>query len=71
MARKATMRDLMLELWSRQRNSGSIYWVTKEGKIIPIKDMDDRHLMNTLEMLIRKADEEEHAFEIAPMDYYD
>lgn len=75
MSRKATIRDFEFELWLRQRNSGSIYWVTRDGMNIPIKDMDDNHLTNTLKMLVKQAEEddfmEEHAFEIDPMDYYD
>lgn len=50
--RRATIQDLKLELWLRQRNSGSIIWTTKDGKNIPIKDMDNNHLVNVLKMLL-------------------
>ena len=30
--KKATIQDLKLELWLRQRNSGLIYWETKNNK---------------------------------------
>lgn len=50
--RRATIQDLKLELWLRQRNSSSIIWTTKDGKNIPIKDMDNNHLINALKMLL-------------------
>lgn len=50
--KRATIQDLKLELWLRQRNSGSIIWTTKDGKNIPIKDMDNNHLVNALKMLL-------------------
>lgn len=75
MRRKATIQDFELELWIRERNSGAIYWTTRDGRNIPIKDMDDNHVVNTINMLVKKAEEddfrEEHAFETVPMDYYD
>lgn len=69
--RKATIQDMKLELWLRQRNSGSICWTTKEGKDVSIKDMDNNHLVGTLKMLIRQAEMEEHIGDMDPMDYYD
>ena len=50
--KQATIQDLKLELWLRQRNSGFIIWTTKNGKNIPIKDMNNNHLVNTLKMLL-------------------
>lgn len=59
--RKATIKDLELELWLRQRNSGSIIWTTKDGKNIPIKDMNTNHLVNALKMLlIQKEKQKEY-----------
>ena len=73
--RQATLKDLKLEFWLRQRNSDSIVWTTKEGKDIPIKDMDDKHLYNTLKMLLKQKEEEtfthEHIGDMDPIDYYD
>ena len=50
--KQATIQDLKLELWLRQRNSGSIIWITKNGKNISIKDMDNNHLVNAFKMLL-------------------
>ena len=51
--KQATIQDLKLELWLRQRNSGFIIWTTKDGKNIPIKYMGNNHLVNTINMLLR------------------
>lgn len=55
---KASLFDLQLERWLRARNNGDIVWTTKEGNQVPIKDMTDTHLVNTINMLERKSIEE-------------
>lgn len=56
--KQATIQDLKLELWFRQRNSGYIIWTTKNGKNISIKDMNNNHLVNTINMLLLQEEKQ-------------
>jgi len=59
--REATRADLVKELWLRERNSGTLVWVTASGEKVPVKDMTDSHLKNA----IRKMSEIEEFNEMA------
>ena len=53
----ATIEDLRLEQFLRNRNSGKLVWKTKEGKIIPLKELSDEHLTNILNVYSRNKDQ--------------
>ena len=53
----ATIDDIRLEQFLRNRNSGKLIWKTKEGKIIPLKELSDKHLTNILNIYYRNKDQ--------------
>ena len=53
----ATIEDLRLEQFLRNRNSGKLVWKTKEGKIIPLKELSDEHLTNILNVYSLNKDQ--------------
>ena len=53
----ATIDDIRLEQFLRNRNSGKLIWKTKEGKIIPLKELSDEHLTNILNVYSRNKDQ--------------
>ena len=57
--KNAEISDLLNEKWLRMRNDGLLVWKTKDGKIIPLKDLDDSHLDNIINMLSEQSDKEE------------
>lgn len=60
---KADYEDLKHEQWLRLRNSGAIEWVTRDGKHIPIKDLDDNHLSNIINMIEENTRRRDEALE--------
>lgn len=50
----ANLDDLINERRSRDKR---LVWITKNGETIPIREMSDSHLNNTINMLERKQEE--------------
>lgn len=59
----ANIKDFELELWLRKRESGTLVWKTKQGDLIPIKNMSDTHIINTMNLLQLKKEVNELACE--------
>lgn len=53
----ANIDDIRLEQFLRNRNSGKLVWKTKEEKIIPLKELSDKHLTNILNVYSRNKDQ--------------
>ena len=49
--RVASLDDLKKELWLRRRDRGVLVCKDRQGNITPIKDMEDSHLINTINYL--------------------
>lgn len=57
-ARMADLDELWTELLSREK---MLVWRTREGKVIPIRELTDSHLQNIIKML-EKHDRENSAW---------
>lgn len=53
---KATVNDLVMELWLRRRDSGELKWAMKDGLEIPIKNMTEAHLKNAIRKMSELED---------------
>lgn len=52
----ASKLDLLFEKWLRDREKKEIVWITKDKTVMPIRDMSDKHLENTIKMLQEEED---------------
>ena len=55
----ADIKDIERELCLRQRNEGKLFWKTKDGKEISIKDLTDERIRNILKMQYNSQEKEE------------
>lgn len=53
---RATVNDLITELWLRRRDSGELKWAMKDGLEIPIKSMTEAHLKNAIRKMSELED---------------
>lgn len=58
--RQPTYNELLMEKYLRERDAGKIAWRTESGKYISVKELDDKHLGNIINMLDRYREEIEH-----------
>jgi hypothetical protein len=58
--RQPTYNELLMEKYLREREAGKIAWRTESGKYISVKELDDKHLDNIINMLDRYREEIEH-----------
>lgn len=58
--RQPTYNELLMEKYLRERDAGKIAWRTENGKYISVKDLDDHHLDNIINMIDRYREEIEH-----------
>lgn len=65
----ATIEDLRLEQFLRNRNSGKLVWKTKEGRIIPLKELSDEHLQNIIKVY-SKNKEQTTAIKPSSLNFY-
>ncbi len=59
----ATLDDLYLELFLRKRNKGMIIWEMKNKQTIPLKDMSDEHLINSIRILEKNEERRERYYD--------
>lgn len=58
---KAEIEDLQKELWLRQREN--LFWETKDGNKIPLKEMKTEHIINAINYFDRLEQEKEIVLE--------
>lgn len=54
----ASLEELKFERFLRKRNSGQLVWKASNERVIPIKDLEDEHLDNIIQMLSSKKEKD-------------
>lgn len=52
--KQAVLEDLILEFEIRKSRKAldEVRWITKEGKVMKLEEMDNKHLLNCIKMLM-------------------
>lgn len=71
--KQAVLEDLILEFEIRKSRKAldEVRWITKEGKVMKLEEMDNKHLLNCIKMLMIQQPSIETEYDPSEDDSYD